>query len=102
MVNFLIIAIFVVLVVFLAFKMNNLRTKTAYIFIFLGVSFLLLTGYLIFSGGEDVNFSTVGGISSAAKTYVSWIGNAGSNIIKVSSYALNQEWKSDSITNSTG
>jgi len=100
MVNFLVIAIFVVLVVFLAFKMNNLRTKTAYIFIFLGVSFLLLTGYLIFSGG-DANFSTVGGISSAAKTYVSWIGNAGSNIIKVSSYALNQEWKSDSIINST-
>ena len=101
MVNFLIIAIFIVLVVFLAFKMNNLRTKTAYIFIFLGVSLLLLTGYLVFSG-DGVNFSNVGGISSAVKTYVAWIGNAGSNIIKVSSYALNQEWKSDSITNSTG
>ena len=73
----------------------------AYIFIFLGVSFLILTGYLIFSG-QEVNFSNVGGISSAAKTYVSWLGHAGSNIIKVSSYALNQEWKSDSITNSTG
>lgn len=101
MVNFLIIAIFVVLVVFIAFKMNNFRTKMSYIFIFLGVSFLLLTGYLILSG-EGVNFSTIGGISSAAKTYVSWIGTAGSNIIKVSSYALNQEWKSDSVTNSTG
>ena len=101
MVNFFIIAIFVVLVIFIAFKMNNLRTKMAYIFIFLGVSFLLLTGYLILSG-KEVNFSTVEGISSAAKTYVSWIGTAGSNIIKVSSYALNQEWKSDSITNSTG
>ncbi len=100
MVNFFIIAIFVVLVVFIAFKMNNLRTKMSYIFIFLGVSFLFLTGYLILSG-EGVNFSTIEGISSAAKTYVSWIGTAGSNIIKVSSYALNQEWKSDSITNST-
>jgi amino acid permease len=101
MVNFFIIAIFVVLVIFIAFKWNNLRTKTAFIFIFLGISFLLLTGYLILSG-KGVNFSTVEGISSAAKTYVSWIGIAGSNIIKVSSYALNQEWKSDSITNSTG
>lgn len=101
MVNFLIIAIFVVLVIFIAFKWNNLRTKTAFIFIFLGISFLLLTGYLILSGGET-NFSTIEGISSAAKTYVSWIGTAGSNIIKVSSYAFNQEWKSDSITNSTG
>ncbi len=101
MVNFLIIAVIVVLVILIAFKWNNLRTKTAFIFIFLGISFLLLTGYLVLSG-KEANFSSVGGISSAAKTYVSWISNAGSNIIKVSSYALNQEWKSDSITNNTG
>jgi len=73
----------------------------AYIFIFLGFSFLLLTGYLVFSG-KGIDFSNIGGVTSAIKTYVSWIGTAGSNIIKVSSYALNQEWKSDSITNSTG
>ncbi len=101
MVNFLIVAIAVVVIVFIAFKMNNFRTKMSYIFIFLGVSFLLLSGYLILSG-KGVNFSSVGGITSAVKTYVSWIGTAGSNIIKVSSYALNQEWKSDRITNSTG
>ncbi len=101
MVNFLIIGIFIILVIFIAFKWNNIRTKTAFLFIFLGVAFLLLTGYLILSGGET-NFSNIGGISSAVKTYVSWIGNAGSNMIKVSSYALNQEWKSDSIMNDTG
>ncbi len=101
MVNFFIIAIFVVLVVFIAFKMNNLRTKMSYIFIFLGVSFLLLSGYLILSG-KEVNFSSLEGVSSAVKTYVSWLGHAGSNIIKVSSYALNQEWKSDNKTNSIG
>jgi len=100
MVNFLVIAILIALVVFIAFKWNNLRTKMAFIFIFLGVAFILLTGYLILSG-KDVNFSTVEGISSAAKTYVSWLGHAGSNIIKISSYALHQEWKSDNITNST-
>ena len=81
--------------------MNNLRTKVSYIFIFLGVSFLLLTGYLVLSG-KEINFSSVEGISSAAKTYVSWLANAGSNIIKVSSYAFRQEWKSESIINNTG
>ncbi len=101
MVNFLIVIIFVVVVVFFAFKMNNLRTKTAYIFIFLGASFLLLTIYLVLSGSA-INFSTIGNVSSAVKTYVSWIGNAGSNIVKVSSYAFNQEWKSDDIVNKTG
>lgn len=73
----------------------------AFIFIFLGVAFLLLTGYLVLSG-KEISFSSVEGISSAAKTYVSWLANAGSNIIKVSSYAFNQEWKSDSIINNTG
>jgi len=73
----------------------------AFLFIFLGVSFLLLSAYLILSGSA-INFSTVEGISSAVKTYVSWFVTAGSNIIKVSSYAFNQEWKSDSIKNSTG
>ncbi len=101
MVNFFVIGILIILVIFIAFKWNNIRTKTAFIFIFLGVSLLLLTGYLVLSG-KDINFSTVDGISSAVKTYVSWFANAGSNIIKVSSYAFNQEWKSDSITNSTG
>lgn len=100
MVNFFIIALVIILVVFIAFKMNNLRTKMAFIFIFLGVAFLLLTGYLVFSG-KEINFSTVEGASSAVKTYVSWLGHAGSNIIKISSYAFHQEWKSNT-TNSTG
>lgn len=101
MVNFWIIAILAVLVVFLSFKMNNLRTKAAYIFIFLGISFLLLTGYVVFSG-KGINLTTIDGVSSAIKTYVSWLGNAGSNIIKISSYVLKQEWKDDDITNGTG
>jgi len=101
MVNFLVIGIAVVLLIYIAFKWNNLRTKTAFLFIFLGVAFLLLTGYLVLSG-KNINFSTFEGISSAAKTYVSWLVNAGSNIIKVSSYALHQGWNSDSAKNDTG
>ena len=100
MVNFWIIGILAVLVVFILFKTNNLRTRIAFIFILLGVSFLLLTGYLIFSG-KEVNLTTIGGISSAAKTYVSWLGNAGSNVIKISSYVFKQDWKGDIIINNS-
>ncbi|HUW43673.1 MAG TPA: hypothetical protein VMV95_01775 [Bacillota bacterium] len=101
MVNFIIIGILIILVIFIAFKWNNLRTKTAFLFIFLGVAFLLLTGYLVLSG-KNINFSSVEGISSAAKTYVAWIVNAGSNVVKVSSYAFNQEWKADNTTDGKG
>ncbi len=100
MVNFWIIGILAVLVVFLLFRWNNARTKLAFLFILLGVSFLLLTGYLIFSG-KEVNLTTIGGISSAAKTYVSWLGNAGSNVIKISSYVFKQDWKGDIIINNS-
>lgn len=101
MVNFIIIGILIILVIFIAFKWNNLRTKTAFLFIFLGVAFLLLTGYLVLSG-KNINLSSVEGISSAAKTYVAWIVNAGSNVVKVSSYAFNQEWKADNTTDGKG
>lgn len=98
MVNFLIIALIALLLVFILFKWNNARTRLAFLFIILGVSFLLLTGYLIFSG-KEVNLKTVGGISDAAKTYVSWLGNAGANIVKVSTYAFKQNWKGDVLIN---
>ncbi len=101
MVNLIIIAIGIILLILIAFKWNNLRTKTAFIFIFLGISFLFLTGYLVLSG-KNINFASVEGISSAVKTYFTWIINAGSNVVKVSSYAFNQEWKSDKALNDTG
>lgn len=88
------------LVIFLAFKWNNYRTKLAYVFIALGVGFVLVTGMIVYSGG-DINLSTVDGVSSAVKTYFSWLVNAGSNIIEVTSYAFNQEWKGDELINST-
>ncbi|MEX0920341.1 MAG: hypothetical protein WDZ69_02035 [Candidatus Pacearchaeota archaeon] len=88
------------LVIFILFKWNNYRTKLAYLFIVLGIGFLLVTGFMVFSGGE-VNFSTLDGVSSAAKTYVSWLVNAGSNIVEISSYVFNQEWKGDELVNAT-
>lgn len=92
MVNFILIGIILLIVIFLAFKMNAFRTKLAYLFIIMGVFFLLLTGYIIFSG-KQINLTTVDGISSALKTYVSWLGTAGSNIVKVGGYAVKQDWK---------
>jgi len=97
---FWIIVVLVFLGVFLSFKMNNFRTKFAFFFIIIGISFLLLTGF-IFISGKSVDVSSVDGVSSALKTYVSWLGNAGSNLVKISTYAFNQEWKGDA-GNSTG
>lgn len=64
----------------------------AYLLIIMGVFFLLLTAYIVFSG-KQINLTTVDGVSSALKTYVSWLGTAGSNIVKLGGYAIKQDWK---------
>lgn len=98
---FVIIGLILILFIFGAFKMNNFRTKTAYIFILLGVFFVFLTGYIIFSG-KEVNLTTIGGISDAAKTYLSFFGTVASNLVKVTSYAFNQEWKDNPDNDKNG
>jgi len=98
--NFIIIAILVFLGIMLALKMNNIRTKIAYILITIGIGFLLLTGFIVVSG-KNLDTSAIDGISSAVKTYVVWFGQVSSNVMKVSSYVVNQEWRGDSETNST-
>lgn len=92
--GFLIVAALAFLGLMIALRMNNIRTKIGYFFIALGLGFLLLTGFIIFSG-ESVNADTIDGVSGAVKTYVAWIGQVSSNVMRVSSYAVNQEWKGD-------
>ncbi|MFH1889582.1 MAG: hypothetical protein ABIJ58_01760 [Nanoarchaeota archaeon] len=92
--NYIIIVIGALLLILIALKWNNLRTKMAFYFIALGVIFVLLLGFVAISG-KGVNQDSVNGFTSAVTTYASWIGTAGSNIIKVSTYAFKQEWKND-------
>ncbi|MBU2616479.1 MAG: hypothetical protein KKB79_00670 [Nanoarchaeota archaeon] len=97
--NFIIIAVLAFLGVFLALKWNNIRTKLAFYLITLGVVFILLIGFFVVSG-KNVDMSTVDGVSGAVKTYLSWFSQVGSSVMRVSSYAVNQEWKGDG-SNST-
>ncbi|MEM4325712.1 MAG: hypothetical protein QXU40_00200 [Candidatus Pacearchaeota archaeon] len=91
MVNFILIGLILLLLIFLSFKINNLRTRVAFFFIFLGIAFLFLTVYIAFSG-KEINLKTVEGVSSAIRTYASWLSAAGSNLIKIGGFALKQDW----------
>jgi hypothetical protein len=100
MISFFIIAGFLLLIIYIAIKEDDFKRRIGHLLMIVGVCFLLFTGYMIFSG-KEINFTSIGGISNAAKTYFSWFSIAGKNIARVTSYALNQEWKADE-TNSTG
>ncbi len=98
MINFVLIGILALLVVFLSFKVNNASTTLLWRISLVGIAFLLLMVYIIFSG-KGVN--NIEGISDSVQTYLSWLSNAGSGIVRVTSYVFNQEWK-DNGNNRTG
>ena len=51
-------------------------------------------GFVAFSNG-GVNSDSINGFTSTVRTYASWIGAAGSSVLKVSTYAFKQGWKDD-------
>ena len=70
----IILAVFALLFVFFSFKMNNFRTRVAFIFIFLGVSFVVLSVLYVMSENKP-DLSTFDGWIGSAKTYLSWFVN---------------------------
>ncbi len=92
MINFVLIVIAALLVVFISFKINNASTTLLWRISLIGIAFLLLMVYIIFSGN---GISNIEDMSDAAQTYLSWLSSAGSKIGKVTSYVFNQDWRED-------
>ena len=91
----IIVALIALVFVFFSFKMNNFRTKVAFIFIFLGVSFLLVTAYYV-SIGDQPDVSKLGNAMKTGKIYANWLFGALSNFLKITSYTIKE-----SLGNST-
>lgn len=91
----IVLAIFALLFVLLSFKMHHFRTKIAFVFIFLGVSFLILSALYVFSENRP-DLSSIDGWVETGKVYVSWFVNMLSNVFKVTSYTIQQNWGSNS------
>lgn len=65
------------------------------IFIFLAISLTTL------HAKHNFDFTSYEGLIQAGKVYFGWLGNVFSNMGKITGYALQQEWVTNS-TNSTG
>lgn len=68
----LIFAIAAIVIVYLGFKWNNLRTKFAFFFILFGVLFLLFFIFLMING-SGFNFAGISDAAASMKTYFLWI-----------------------------
>lgn len=68
-------AIAAVVIVYVGFKWNNMRTKMAFFFILFGVLFLLFFIFLMING-SGFNFAGLSDAASSLRTYFLWIKGA--------------------------
>jgi len=82
------IIVVVTLIIFKFSSFNqNITFKIGLIFL---IFFILSIGFLVIK--HDISLSSSEGITKALKIYALWMGNILGNIVKISGYALNQNW----------
>ena len=87
-----VLVITVLVVLFLLFKFKAMRHKIGLVVsISLLVFFFVSFGQLYFT--HDLDLSTFDGVLSAGKIYFSWLGSFTGNVVKVSTYAVKQNWE---------
>ena len=87
---FILVAIVIILIVFFMFKWNNIRTKLAYLFIFLGVGFVLLFAFFVFVK-EKSDLSSIDSTLNAFKTYLAWMWSSTAETAKTTGHTINDE-----------
>lgn len=92
------IVVVALLIIFVYFKMNNLRTKVAFFFIFLGVILIFLFAFL-FSSGPNSGFSTLGKIVGETKVYLIWAKSALVNVVEFTGKITGIDWIQDISNN---
>lgn len=92
----ILLAIAAIIIVYLGFKWNNLRTRLAFFFILSGVLAVLFFIFLMVSG-SGFNFSGLGEAISSIRVYFLWIKGAIVNIFEATGRVIGLD-----VGNSTG
>ncbi|MDP3992392.1 MAG: hypothetical protein Q8P79_02715 [Nanoarchaeota archaeon] len=82
-----ILGIAAVILVYIGFKWNNLRTRFAFFFILFGTLVLLFFIFLV-ATGSSFDFSSLGKITSSMRVYFLWIKGALGNVFEVTGRAI--------------
>ncbi len=73
-----------------------------YLAIFFSIGLVVFLVFSIFNVAKnnDLSFTSVDGITAAAKTYFLWFRGIFSNVGKVTGYAINQDWLNTTVEDS--
>lgn len=81
----LIIAVWVII------EVKRMRHKMFAIFLVVLILFSYFSVSFVFKG-KDIDYTSISGVSDAAKIYLSWLGSAFKNLKTITSEAINMEW----------
>ena len=98
--NWWIIAV-LVLVLIILMRFKEVRHKLGLVVISIFILFLVITFAQIYSA-HDLELNSFDGVVNAGKIYFSWLGQAVKNVVRVSGYAVKQEWGFNISNISTG
>jgi len=90
----------ILLVLIVLFKFKEVRHKLGLVIVAVFIIFLLISVTQVYTSNE-VDLTTFDGVVYAAKVYFNWLGGVFHNVIKVSNYAIHQDWDYNS-SNYTG
>jgi hypothetical protein len=91
MIGLALIGLGIVVFLFLMFKLSHFKNKLSYFLLFIGIAFIILTIYLIYSGA-NFSFASLDDTVTSIKIYFSWFGNAVKNVWHTTGYFIKQDW----------
>lgn len=94
--TFLIIAIAAVIILYIFLKFSHLKARISFIFLLIGVLFILFLIF-VFTSGNSFSFSSIDGIISSGKVYFLWIKGLVTNIFQFTGKVIGT-----GVNNSTG
>ena len=99
MVSLLYVLGFVILIGLVLIKFTDVKHRIKFYLVTIILTFgILSTGYVYLT--NDIQLNSFEGWLSAGKLYLNFITAFGDNLIKISGYAVQQDWKIN-ITNTT-
>jgi uncharacterized membrane protein len=93
---FVVLGVLVVLVILFrtmnqVFILSLIKKNMFYFVIALFLTIFIISIFNI-QQSHDFDLSTLDGVRGMVKIYLNWFGNVGKNIVKVTGYAINQDW----------
>ena len=87
----LIIAIWIII------EVKRMRHKVFAVFLIVLILFLYISSTFVFKG-QDIDFKTVSGMTTASKLYFTFLGSIFENIKSITTSAIKMDWKGNSTS----